>query len=677
MVKTIREDKNNIPLFSLLTPKGDFHSLWKPVYLPYMIQRLFGVLLFFLLPQTGYNALRDSLNNAAQRSISDSNRIIAWIELNKIVQEEFPDSGIHFLVQTNKIPFQPNLLPYLAKVEHEKGICYDYAGKFDSSLYYLKRADSMYTSLRMFERKAAVLSDLGSIYLPRGNYEIALRWYMQSLDWMKKYSSSKSISKVLNNIGLVFRSKKDYSRSIAYYTQSLSIKNELKDSMGILNTTLNLGSLYLNRDLFDSAYYLFQKVEKLAKQMHNEKDLLNAHLNMAACLVSMDRLPETQALLSSVEQHPILAQRKNLMLTFLETKASLYKKNRKHAEALNYYQQALNLAIELNNLEAQVSFCKSIATLYQYVGNYQMAYEYASKAAQLSDSLLNEENVKQINQMSLLYETEEKEKAIHQLKSTNADNLITIQSKNKERNYFIAASLIFLILSCSLYYAVRINKKKNKTLDEKNSIIQEQLSENQLLMKEIHHRTKNNLQIVSSLLSLQSNYITDPMALQAVNESKNRVQAIAIIHQNLYQDKSLLQIDVREYIEQLVQYLKASYQSVNKQIVIETEIETQQLDIDILLPIGLIINELVNNSFKYAFHETPEGRIKIQITKEAQGLRIRVMDNGTGPERDQPTTSGFGYKMIQMFVKKMKGSLDIVREDGYKTTIYLQLPEEV
>ena len=185
-------------------------------------------------------------------------------------------------------------------------------------------------------------------------------------------------------------------------------------------------------------------------------------------------------------------------------------------------------------------------------------------------------------------------------------------------------------------------------------------------MKEIHHRVKNNLQVVSSLLDLQSHTITDSQARAAVKEGKNRVQSMALIHQNLYSEGNIKGIMVKEYISNLVQSLSDSYNISNEKVKVNINIDDLNLDVDTMIPLGLVLNELVSNSFKYAFKETTSGILNIMLEEKNEKLHLKVSDNGAGfpADMDVKSTKSFGLKMIRAFAQKLKATLDIYNNNG-------------
>ena len=205
------------------------------------------------------------------------------------------------------------------------------------------------------------------------------------------------------------------------------------------------------------------------------------------------------------------------------------------------------------------------------------------------------------------------------------------------------------------------------TLKEKEKAEKElktSLNEKELLLKEIHHRVKNNMQIISSMLSLQSNYV-EGEAVNVLKESQNRVKSMAIIHEKLYQSNDLTHINFKEYIESLLYYLSDSYTGNSGAVTIKLGVEEIFLGIETAVPLGLIINELVSNSLKYAFPHG-EGEITLKLHRRPEGFELQISDNGIGmPEEiDFTTTKSLGLQLVSALVNQLDGTIKLKRENG-------------
>jgi two-component sensor histidine kinase len=219
---------------------------------------------------------------------------------------------------------------------------------------------------------------------------------------------------------------------------------------------------------------------------------------------------------------------------------------------------------------------------------------------------------------------------------------------------------------------VRDITEKRQAQDE----INKSLKEKDVLLKEIHHRVKNNLQIVSSLLSLQSRYMKEPVSSEIFKESQSRIKSMALIHEKLYQSGDLTRIDLSEYVNELVSDLFHSY-SVNTYLV-KYKIKSNSilLDINTAIPCGLIINELVTNSIKHAFPDNIHGEIIIEIKCVDDNFIMKVQDNGIGlpKELDLNNIKSLGLQLVTNLTNQLEGEIELSREGGTCFQIKLKDP---
>jgi two-component sensor histidine kinase len=220
--------------------------------------------------------------------------------------------------------------------------------------------------------------------------------------------------------------------------------------------------------------------------------------------------------------------------------------------------------------------------------------------------------------------------------------------------------------------SIRENEKLYKAAEDEiryrkevEARIESSLREKEALLKEIHHRVKNNLQIISSLLSLQSSYIEDETAIDILQESRNRVKSMANVHEKLYHSKDLSKISFKGYIEDMTRELSKSYGS-NQKIQINTEIEDVSLGIETAVPFGLIINEIVSNSFKHAFPDGMSGEISIKLTREGEDLTLIIRDSGIGlsEDLDLNKTKSMGLTLVNALVMQLDGKMELQRDGG-------------
>lgn len=200
----------------------------------------------------------------------------------------------------------------------------------------------------------------------------------------------------------------------------------------------------------------------------------------------------------------------------------------------------------------------------------------------------------------------------------------------------------------------------------------EQTEEREVLLKEIHHRVKNNLQVISSLLNLQAGYIEDAEVLAMFRESSNRILSMGLIHEKLYQSEDLAWIDFSAYVRSLVDVIVDSYGMSAETVSFHTQVEIEKLDIDIALPCGLIINELVSNALKHAFPDGQRGEVHIGLGAREDGKQVlTVRDSGGNfpADLDFRRTQSLGLKLVTSLVNQLQASIDLDRSNGTEFSI--------
>jgi two-component sensor histidine kinase len=253
----------------------------------------------------------------------------------------------------------------------------------------------------------------------------------------------------------------------------------------------------------------------------------------------------------------------------------------------------------------------------------------------------------------------------------------------------ISAIVILMAILLSVYNTYRLKRFNRSLLNEKQKQIAEQKqalqyliedndrlhNEKDWLLKEVHHRVKNNLQIVMSLLNTQSAFLKNNAALAAIRESQNRVQAIALIHQKLYSNFEVAYIDMAIYIHELINYLGDCYNAQTKDIRFEQQIEPVKMDVSQAIPVGLMLNEAITNAVKYAF---PNGGGIINLNMNVlddQSIVVIVSDNGIGlpAHFDIRETSSLGMEMMKALSKQLDGNLKMESDHGVTITLVFRV----
>src|SRR5579883_695329 len=209
---------------------------------------------------------------------------------------------------------------------------------------------------------------------------------------------------------------------------------------------------------------------------------------------------------------------------------------------------------------------------------------------------------------------------------------------------------------------------------EAEELLRNTLAEKEVLLKEIHHRVKNNLQIVSSLLDLQSEHTTDPEVLEMFQESRGRVKSMALIHERLYRSQDMARVNFAEYVRQLANDLYRTYKMSDAEIRLDLVVDIPALPIDLAIPCGLLLNELMSNCFKHAFRDASEGTVRVAVYRDGDKNVIRVSDDGAGfpPGIDYRNTTSFGLQLVNTLVAQLAGEIELTTGPG--TTFTVRFP---
>jgi two-component sensor histidine kinase len=244
-----------------------------------------------------------------------------------------------------------------------------------------------------------------------------------------------------------------------------------------------------------------------------------------------------------------------------------------------------------------------------------------------------------------------------------------LQQANLMRNVTIGGILALFIIVFLLFRQYRHKQQSNILISQKNEVLQHLLNEKEWLLKEVHHRVKNNLHTVICLLESQAAYLEND-ALKAIENSQHRIYAMSLIHQKLYQSDDVKTIDMSIYLPEFVQYLNDGF-GTQRQIRFQLAIEPLMLGLSQAIPIALIINESVTNSIKYAFPENRNGIIEINMHQIKGRIRLVIADNGIGinPEIANNPTDSLGLKLINGLSEDINATINFVNDNGTRITI--------
>lgn len=633
-------------------------------------------LLICTLHLFGQEPSLDSLEKMAYNGNNDSIKIESLYKLCFNYLSIDPQKAVLFgeeaLLLCNKLPNE--LLQ--AKVFNNLAQAYDLQHEFYKSRALLQKA--IYLNIKNNDEVGLgnAQNNMALSYYLEGMLDSALFWHFRALETRTKVGNTLQVADSYNNIGILYSLTKNYNNSLYYLKEALSIYIAKKDTNDLANIYSNIADVYQRQKKYDTAIFYLNKSIAYAEKATSPNLKKNAYLNMGFCFNGKKEYNLALSYFNKITIIPQIEKDVTVYSYLLVGLAEAYLGKNNYPLAIQYAEKGLHLPSvgDNNKIELNSYFYKILSEAYESSGDLGKALHYYKAFKESSDSLKSEENISNLNYLSAKYESKQKDQQIEILNKDNELKSLALKDK-KNIIVFYSIGLIALVFGLGSILLLYFNKEKlNKELEEKNKIISQSLADKELLLKEIHHRVKNNLQVISSLLNLQSKTIQNEKALAAIKEARDRVKAMALIHQNLYVEGNLAGIDMRDYIEKLIHSLFSSYQLSDANIQLKIDIDSIQLDIDYLIPIGLILNELISNALKYAYEGRDTGKLLVSLHTWQDKLIVEVKDDGVGmvSKVNVKSFNTMGYQLIDSFMKKLKAELYIDGTNG--TTITLIIP---
>ncbi|MDX2173439.1 MAG: histidine kinase dimerization/phosphoacceptor domain -containing protein [Bacteroidota bacterium] len=573
------------------------------------------------------------------------------------------------------------------------------------------------------ELKVKSLIDSVNFHFDNAKYERASELTDELISVSRNFTKSKEYPDICRIIGRRFHFQGIYSKALEYYLNGLNASEKINDSTRVAEMSNLIGGIYLGQPDNDKAFFYYNKGLQI-QLLGNQKKLIGrGYLNIANVYIAKKEYGKAKtALNNSLFNYDLLNFNEGKSLVYA-TFGELFLAKQMPDSALHYLLMGHNYLLQLNKVYPITQINTSIAELYFNKNDFKKALEFLdegikfglstkqnhnlsslyllkskvlektneTKAAyenfklykQYSDSILNAASIKKQAEDALKYEFSKKE---YEQELKNQKLAIEQKEKEKQQKIILFSSVgIILIIFLLLYYRYRLKQKANKLLtqtnlklaeknliiEEKSKQLQESLGERELLLKEIHHRVKNNLQVISGLLELQKEELTEESSKLAFDEGQSRVRSISLIHQNLYQNENLGSIQFKTFVTDLSLQVKEVFEQLDYKMDITIDMPDKIVDIDTAVPLGLIINELLTNSYKYATIKCKTGKIVIQLQDFNNGHYVlNYSDSGPGIKHgvDFTNANTLGLRLIKGLAGQLSGKA-IYKNEGTSTFI--------
>tara|TARA_A100000171_G_scaffold12752_2_gene10677 strand:- start:3421 stop:5319 length:1899 start_codon:yes stop_codon:yes gene_type:complete len=506
---------------------------------------------------------------------------------------------------------------------------------------------------------------LSEVTQRQGDDVLTLGYLFKALSFIEDTKDINTLAKIHSSLGTHYRKTGDIEKTEMYYNHALNIRKDQKDSMGLFNSYVLFGTLYSSVKLYDKAKQNYIESLNFINSDVRSPNLGAVYSNLGAVYFQEQNLDSAMLFYDlavkeyekSGDVYSKIAVHNNI--------AALRNEQGDYKGAITTTLAVIGLAKEIDAKKLLSSLYYNLSDNYKALKDFEKSFYYYKLSDSIDYELTNKEKNAQLAELQVQYETEKKDKEI-------ALQNIALVKGSAQRNLLIAGISGLVIISLIIYRALARKKRSNRLLTEQKYLVEKREKEKALLLRELHHRVKNNFQIVSSLLNLQYYDTEDLKAAQAIKSGQARVEAMSMIHRELYQSENITSIEMGDYVKHMIENTAYSFQYESEQIDVLVEVDNKPLSVKYAIPLGIIVNELVTNSFKHAFETVsrPMLSVTIKIDEEKGMISLIVFDNGPGiPDPAHISKSSFGMELIRDLVKQLKGTLSIDSQAGSKFTI--------
>ena len=564
---------------------------------------------------------------------------------------------------------------------YRKAIVYKKFGNYDLSLVYLDSAFIEYSAHNEAHDVALCLLLKGKLYNRNENYIDALKFFRKALATFKENEDTLNIAMTQINLGNLYKNLNNFEESAIYYRKSLEAFKILGLSEKISSCYNNLGNLYKRTKQYDSTKYYYRKALAIRQVGENDLSMAFLHHNFSDLFLRMNAFDSAFFYINkALEYHSKLQNSPSI-------NESYFVKGKIHYELENYEASIENFKYGLRDssflFKNLILFGHlKLAQAYGKVGKYVESVHHFNTYLWINDSIQKRKESSTLESQFIQYEIikdslSKSELILQKELSEIEGHNLELKSKitQNKANYLIVGLLLTLLFSILLFISFRkrlkLSNSHKKQLEDQNEELKRTLiskEEKETLLKEVHHRVKNNLQIINSLIRLQSHYTSPTNYKMRLADTENRIRSMSLVHEKLYKSDDLSKLDSESYIIELAENLRSAYE-FNEGVSLQFEIANIKLSIDTLIPLGLIINETLSNSIKYAFEGLDSGCISV-VLEEKDQIVLTVSDNGVGTKLsyEELSENSLGMELIQSLCAQLDGEFYLDTRNGFSYT---------
>jgi two-component system, sensor histidine kinase PdtaS len=516
--------------------------------------------------------------------------------------------------------------------------------------------------------------NLATIYLKKGVVKNNLNDFGQALDFFLKAKEGFEKLKDWNNLVVTYVNIAEFYRKTANFEDARDFiqkalacyeKYQIND-LRILNKIYNRSAAINNEFNPDPAVTLrdSRKALELAKILANPDLMAVSYNEMGYTYKNMGKVDSAEIFYKNAEKLWMEQEKYREVFHVMANRAQLYQHNNyPENEVINLYKRIVFLSDSLDVKYPLMNVSWALYAIYINKGDTINAYRYFSTFHDESTEFYNLKTRNELHNVQARFKNEEIQNQYLEVSHELSQSSKNLEEKRTQQLFLILILLLMgglLMLTGYLFFRLRAS---NRVLSEKNR-------EKDTLIQEIHHRVKNNLQFISSLINMQVKNTSDEKESNSLYETSRRINAMALVHEMLYNSVEEEGISLKYYLEELIDSLYTLVNSKNQKIDIHLDIVEVEMNVSDTISLGMITSELISNSMKHAFEGIANPRIVIQLTADAdQSFTYTVSDNGKGTSNELNMTRSLGLRLVDIFSRQLKGTYHINGVNGFVYTL--------
>lgn len=539
----------------------------------------------------------------------------------------------------------------------------------DSALLIYHRTIQLADQSGEGKTKVDMLNAIGVAYYYSGNLTEAVKYYSKAYSAADSLGLSDQQGYIINNMGVIYRTQGRYEKALEVYRKSLQIKESVGDVAGVLNSLYNIGLAHSQLGQYEESLEALLEARSISDKIGNkEVDIANIAVGIGVAYYNMGHKDSARYYLRS-GLSSLGSEQPFVRAAGLSYLGAMDVDDGFHEEGMQKINEAYEYAKKSGRLELLLQVNRERALAAEKLPDYPLATESWKAYCLLADSLRSRDIRSLREEMQARFELKEKEITI-------AGQQWQIEQELSRNRRIGIAAMAFLILALASAVLAVLLRRRAVQLKHAVAAKEKALEDNELLLKEMHHRTKNNLQLLHSVFNLHRRGTDNKDAREVLQAGSESVEAIGLLHHHLYRSGDFRKVSLKPYLKELTAYFKSAFSLEERGIDIQLTCADLEVDIDVAIPLGVVINELSTNSLKYAFDGVKRGCISLSVSYRDGKVKVALADNGRGSAGVE-TRNGSGKKLVELFGKKLNATLHRKSDEkGTLVELEFELPEK-